>query len=189
VALLRGVNVGGKNMLPMKDLTCLFEDAGCAGVRTYIQSGNVIFSGSQAKAEKLPGRIAKAIEDRFGYRTPVVLRRAEELGETIRNNPFLHAGAAENFLHVMFLASEPDPGAIAALDPDRSPPDAFVVRGREIYLQCPNGAGSTKLTNAWFDSRLSTISTGRNWRTVLKLYELATLLSATGGIDNGPSRR
>jgi uncharacterized protein (DUF1697 family) len=177
VALLRGVNVGGKNMLPMKDLTCLFEDAGCAGVRTYIQSGNVIFSGSRAKAEKLPGRIAKAIEDRFGYRTPVVLRRAEELGETIRNNPFLHAGAAENFLHVMFLASEPDPGAIAALDPDRSPPDAFVVRGREIYLQCPNGAGSTKLTNAWFDSRLSTISTGRNWRTVLKLYELATLLS------------
>jgi uncharacterized protein (DUF1697 family) len=177
VALLRGVNVGGKNMLPMKDLTCLFEDAGCAGVRTYIQSGNVIFSGSQAKAEKLPGRIAKAIEDRFGYRTPVVLRRAEELGETIRNNPFLHAGAAGNFLHVMFLASEPDPGAIAALDPDRSPPDAFVVRGREIYLLCPNGAGSTKLTNAWFDSRLSTISTGRNWRTVLKLYELATLLS------------
>ena len=177
VALLRGVNVGGKNMLPMKDLTCLFENAGCAGVRTYIQSGNVIFSGSQAKAEKLPGRIAKAIEDRFGYRTPVVLRRAEELGETIRNNPFLHAGAAGNFLHVMFLASEPDPGAIAALDPDRSPPDAFVVRGREVYLQCPNGAGNTKLTNAWFDSRLSTISTGRNWRTVLKLYELATLLS------------
>ena len=177
VALLRGVNVGGKNMLPMKDLTCLFEDAGCAGVRTYIQSGNVIFSGSQAKAEKLPGRIAKAIEDRFGYRTPVVLRRAEELGETIRNNPFLHAGAAENFLHVMFLASEPDPGAIAALDPDRSPPDAFVVREREIYLLCPNRTGSTKLTNAWFDSRLSTISTGRNWRTVLKLYELATLLS------------
>ena len=73
----------------------------------------------------------------------------------------------------MFLGSQPDAGAIAALDPDRSPPDAFVVRGREIYLQCPNGAGTTKLTNAWFDSRLSTISTGRNWRTVLKLFELA----------------
>jgi uncharacterized protein (DUF1697 family) len=177
VALLRGVNVGGKNLLPMKDLTCLFGDAGCAGVRTYIQSGNVIFSASQAKAQKLPDRISKAIADRFGYRTPVVLRRAEELGETIRNNPFLHAGASENFLHVMFLGSQPDAGAIAALDPDRSPPDAFVVRGREIYLQCPNGAGTTKLTNAWFDSRLSTISTGRNWRTVLKLFELATLLA------------
>ena len=174
VALLRGVNVGGKNMLPMKDLACMFEDAGCGGVRTYIQSGNVIFSASQSKADKVSGRIAKAIVDRFGYRTPVVLRRAEDLGETIRNNPFLLAGASEDFLHVLFLADQPDQGAIAALDPDRSPPDAFVVRGREIYLQCPNGAGSTKLTNAWFDSRLSTISTGRNWRTVLKLYELAT---------------
>ena len=108
---------------------------------------------------------------------------AGELGETIRNNPFLHAGASENFLHVMFLESQPDASAIAALDPDRSPPDAFVVRGREIYLQCPNGAGSTKLTNAWFDSRLSTISTGRNWRTVLKLFELATLLSLIARCD------
>jgi uncharacterized protein (DUF1697 family) len=177
VALLRGVNVGGKNLLPMKDLTCLFENAGCAGVKTYIQSGNVIFNVSQAKADKLPVRIAKSIVDRFGYRTPVILRRAEELGETIRNNPFLQAGASENFLHVMFLASQPDAAAIAALDPLRSPPDAFGARGREIYLQCPNGAGSTKLTNAWFDSKLTTISTGRNWRTVLKLFELATLLS------------
>jgi len=160
-------------MLPMKDLACLFEDAGCAGVRTYIQSGNVVFSASQAKADKLSARISKAIGDRFGYRTPVVLRSAGELGETIRNNPFLHAGASENFLHVMFLGSQPDAGAIAALDPDRSPPDAFVVRGREVYLQCPNGAGTTKLTNAWFDSRLSTISTGRNWRTVLKLVEMS----------------
>jgi uncharacterized protein (DUF1697 family) len=62
---------------------------------------------------------------------------------------------------------------VAALDPLRSPPDAYAVRGREIYLQCPNGVGSTKLTNAYFDSRLATISTGRNWRTVLKLFELA----------------
>jgi uncharacterized protein (DUF1697 family) len=177
VAFLRGVNVGGKNLLPMKDLACMFEDAGCAAVRTYIQSGNVIFSASQAKAERLPGLMATGIADRFGYRTPVLLRRADELGETIRNNPFLQAGAPENFLHVMFLASQPEAGAIAGLDPDRSPPDAYVVRGREIYLQCPNGVGSTKLTNAFFDSKLATVSTGRNWRTVLKLFEMATLLS------------
>jgi len=176
VALLRGVNVGGKNLLPMKHLTSLFEDAGCASVRTYIQSGNVIFNASPANAERLPGRIGKAIADGFGYRTPVVLRRAEELGDTIRNNPFLLAGASENFLHVMFLASQPDAAAIASLDPDRSPPDRFVVRGKDIYLQCPNGVGSTRLSNAWFDSRLGTVSTGRNWRTVLKLFELAQTL-------------
>jgi uncharacterized protein (DUF1697 family) len=177
VALLRGINVGGKNLLPMKDLTRLFEDAGCAGVRTYIQSGNVLFKANPAKAGKLPALIAKGIADRFGYRTPVLLRTVDELGETIRLNPFLQAGSPEDWLHVLFLASQPDAQSVATLDPDRSPPDAYLVRGREIYLQCPNGVGNTKLTNAYFDSRLATISTGRNWRTVLKLFEMAALAS------------
>ena len=173
MALLRGINVGGKNLLPMKDLARLFADAGCADVRTCIQSGNVLFRTGQAKAEKLPGLISQGIADRFGYRTPVVLRSVEEIGQTLRNNPFLHAGAPENWLHVLFLANQPDALRVAALSPDRSPTDAFVVRGREIYLQCPNGAGNTRLTNAWFDSKLATVSTGRNWRTVTRLFELA----------------
>jgi uncharacterized protein (DUF1697 family) len=173
VALLRGINVGGRNLLPMKQLAGLFAEAGCADVRTYIQSGNVVFKASQAKAGRLPGLVAKGIEDRFGYRAPVLLRSVEELAETVRNNPFLQTGAPENWLYVMFLASQPDDGRVAALDPDRSPPDVYCVRGREIYLQCPNGVGPSKLTNAWFDSRLATVSTGRNWRTVLKLFELA----------------
>ena len=121
----------------------------------------------------MPGPIASGIADRFGYRIQVVLRTAADLGETIGNNPFLQAGAPENWLHVLFLASQPDAGRVAALDPLRSPPDAFAVRGRAIYLQLPNGVANTKLTNAYFDSRLATISTGRNWRTVLKLFELA----------------
>jgi uncharacterized protein (DUF1697 family) len=173
VALLRGINVGGKNLLPMKDLAGLFAEAGCADVRTYIQSGNVVFKASQAKAGRLPGVIAKGIADRFGYAIPVLLRSVEELGETLRNNPFLQAGATADWLHVLFLASLPDAGRVAALHPDRSPPDAYCVRGREIYLQCPNGVGASKLTNAYFDSKLATISTGRNWRTALKLFELA----------------
>ena len=172
VALLRGINVGGKNLLPMTDLAGLFEEAGCAGVRTYIQSGNVLFTASRARAEKLPGLIASGIADRFGYQVPVLLRTAAELGETIRRNPFLEAGAAENWLHVLFLANQPDAGRVATLDAFRSPPDAFAVVGREIYLQCPNGVGNTKLTNAYFDSRLAAVSTERNWRTVRKLFEL-----------------
>ena len=173
VALLRGINMGGKNLLPMTDLARLFEETGCAGVRTYIQSGNVLFTASRARAEKLPGLIASGIADRYGCRIPVLLRTAADLGETIGNNPFLRAGAPENWLHVLFLADQPDAGRVATLDPLRSPPDAFAVHGREIYLQCPNGVGSTRLTNAYFDSRLATIGTGRNWRTVLKLFELA----------------
>jgi uncharacterized protein (DUF1697 family) len=173
VALLRGVNVGGKNLLPMKQLAGLFEQAGCASVRTYIQSGNVLFRAREQQAAKVPSLVSEAIAAQFGHRPPVLLRSSEELAQTVRANPFLPAGEYEKFLHVMFLESHPEAVRIASLDPDRSPPDTFVVRGREIYLRCPNGAGGTKLTNAWFDSRLATISTGRNWRTVLKLLELA----------------
>ena len=73
-----------------------------------------------------------------------------------------------------FLEATPDPANVDALDPDRSPGDEFAVLGREVYLHCPNGMARTKLTNAYFDSRLATTSTMRNWKTVLKLLELAT---------------
>jgi len=172
LALLRGINVGGKNKLPMKDLTGMFVEARCAGVRTYIQSGNVIFQAAPGVAPKIPDRIAAQIAKQFGYRTPLVLRTRDELREVLRNNPFLEAGAAEETLHVMFLADLPGSSAVAGLDPARSPGDEFVVRGREIYLRFPHGAADSKLTNAYFDSKLATTSTVRNWRTVTKLLEL-----------------
>ena len=172
-ALLRGINVGGKNMLPMKELVTLCEQSGCAGVRTYINSGNVIFTSAAGRAVKIGDAISKAIEGRFGFRSPVILRSAAELDHIVGNNPFLQAGADEKWLHVMFLQSLPDPARVAALDPDRSPPDKFEVRGREIFAHCPAGVGQSKLTNAWFDSKLATVSTGRNWRTVCMLRDMA----------------
>ena len=173
VALLRGINVGGKNMLPMKDLAAMFTNAGCASVSTYIQSGNVVFEASPALSRRVPALIEKVIADRFGYQVPVVTRSGAELGKIVRGNPFLEAGADIGTLHVAFLADSPAQAKIKALDPNRSPPDEFAVRGREIYLQCPNGYGRTKLTNGYFDSKLATTSTVRNWRTVVKLLELA----------------
>ncbi len=173
VALLRGINVGGKNKVPMADLTALFEEAGCAEVRTYIQSGNVLFRAPAKIASRLPGTISERIARRLDLRVPVVLRTAEELEEAARRNPFLAAGADPDTLHLMFLADLPRPAAVAGLDGRRSPPDAFAVVGREIYLRLPNGAARTKLTNAYFDAKLATTSTMRNWRTVLKLVDLA----------------
>jgi uncharacterized protein (DUF1697 family) len=172
LALLRGINVGGKNKLPMKDLIGVFVESGCEHVKSHIQSGNVIFDAAPDVAAQLPGAIAARIADRFGYRTPVVLRTAEELAAVIANNPFLAAGCAEDELHVYFLADRPDPRRVGQLDPDRSPPDRFEVRGREVYLRLPNGMGRTKLTNAYFDSKLATTSTARNWRTVTQFLEL-----------------
>jgi len=170
VALLRGVNVGGKNCVPMKDLAEIFAKAGCSDVRTYIQSGNVVFRATRAVAEGVPSRITEQIAKRFGCRIPVVLRTAEQFAAAVHNNPFPEI--PQEALHVYFLAAVPDAARAAQLDPDRSKPDTFVVHGREIYLHLPNGIGRSKLTNAYFDSKLSTISTARNWRTVLKLLEL-----------------
>jgi uncharacterized protein (DUF1697 family) len=172
LALLRGINVGGKNKLPMKDLVEIFIEAGCESVRTYIQSGNVIFRASPGVSARVSGQITTQIAKNFGYRTPVILRTAEQLRDVISNNPFLKAGAAEDTLHVMFLADLPSHVSVDNLDPDRSPPDTFIVRGQEVYLQLPNGVAGTKLSNNYFDSKLTTTSTGRNWRTVTKLLEL-----------------
>jgi uncharacterized protein (DUF1697 family) len=172
VALLRGVNVGGKNKLPMKDLAKLFADAGCTDVRTYIQSGNVVFRAKPAVARRVNTVVAAAIAKRFGFEAPVQTRSTEELRSVASKNPFLRKGADPELLHVAFLAQVPE--SPAALDPKRSPPDEFVLQGREIFLRLPNGVARSKLTNAYFDSKLGTVSTLRNWRTVLTLLEMAS---------------
>ena len=173
VALLRGINVGGRNKLPMRELTAMFVEAGCEDVRTYIQSGNVVFRADPSLADGLSARIAAAIAASHGYQIPVVIRTAADLASVVRGNPFLADGTDPTKLHVGFLAQAPDPTKVASLDPDRSPPDAFDVRGDEVYLHFPNGVARSKLTNAYFDRTLGTVSTVRNWRTVCKLHEMA----------------
>lgn len=172
VALLRGINVGGKNMLPMKELAEIFATAGCTDVVTYIQSGNVVFCAEDRMAKELGAAISKQLLERFGLKVPVVLRSAAELHAVIRGNPFLKAGVAEDAMHVSFLADRPSADLVAGLDAARSVPDEFAVVGRDIYLNLLNGVAKTKLTNAYFDSKLKTVSTMRNWRTVLKLAEM-----------------
>jgi uncharacterized protein (DUF1697 family) len=171
VAFLRGINVGGKNKLPMKDLSAMFVAAGCTDVETYIQSGNVICKTHPTRAAKLSAKVTGAILERFGYRVPVVTRAADELRDVSRRNPFLAAGVSADALHVAFLADAPSAAQVAALDARRSLPDEFVVRGREIFLHLPNGVGQSKLTNAYFDGKLATTSTLRNWRTLMKLLD------------------
>ena len=168
IGLLRGINVGGKHILPMKDLAAIMAGCGARDVRTYIQSGNVVFRAGADTARKLPALAAKAVANQFGFDAPVVILSARELAEAAAGNPFPQADT----YGMGFLRDKPAPALLAKLDPDRSPPDRFVVRGRIIYLQLPNGAARTKLTAPYFDAALNTVSTFRNWRTVLKLLEL-----------------
>jgi uncharacterized protein (DUF1697 family) len=172
VALLRGVNVGGKNRLPMKDLAALARGLGVENVQTFIQSGNVVFSASSELAKVFPDQLAAGIAERFGITSTVVLRSAAEMKKIVSENPFLAAGQDDGQLHVTLLKDRSSAAQVASLDPDRSPPDRFIVVGSDIYLHTPNGQANTKLTIAYFDSKLRTISTGRNWRTMVKLLDL-----------------
>ena len=170
LALLRGINVGGKAVLPMRELAAIFAASGASDVKTYIQSGNVVFAANDA-----PGvveQVTAEIKRVYGYPGRIVLRGAEELLKAYAANPFAKAGAAEDSLHVYFLADKPAGAAVRELDPDRSPGDSFAVVGREVFLHLPQGMARTKLTNVYFDGRLATVSTARNWRTVAKLVEM-----------------
>lgn len=171
LALLRGINVGGRNVVSMADLTRLFAEAGCKEVQTYIQSGNVLFSASSRVAKGVPESVSRLIAEKFDLRVPVIVRSADELRRVVATNPYLERGADPATLHLLFLAELPAPSRVASLDPVASPGESFVVRGREVFLHLPNGVARSKLSNAYFDSKLATTTTARNWRTVLALAQ------------------
>jgi uncharacterized protein (DUF1697 family) len=173
VALLRGINVGGKNRIPMTELKSSFAALGYEDVVTYIQSGNVVFRSSSSAERKTAAAIERRIAEEFGTEVTVVLRTPTELKSVAERNPFLKGKADPSKLHVVFLTSRPKAKAVAELDPGRSPPDEFKVHGREIYLHLPKGSGRSKLTIDYFERRLGVAATARNWNTVLKLLALA----------------
>ena len=172
VALLRAINVGGRNALPMKDLVALCEAEGCRDVATYIQSGNVVFNATPAVAKKVPEALRRAIAAHAKLDVPVIVRDAAALAAIVRANPYLKTGVDPAELHVGFLASTPTAAHVAGLDPRRSPPDEFIVNGGEVYFRFPKGVGKTKLTVTYFDAKLATTITLRNWRTIGALMGL-----------------
>ena len=169
VALLRGINVGGTNKVRMGDLRALFDALGYSDAQTYIQSGNVVFSAT-AQESALVAAIEAAIEETFALRVPVVVRSRAQLAAVAATSPF--DGAAPTAVHVAFLSGRPRAASVAALDPDRSPPDTFAVVGREVYLHYPNGSGRSKLTVDYLERVLGTRATARNWNTVTKLLTM-----------------
>jgi uncharacterized protein (DUF1697 family) len=170
VALLRGINLGARNKVSMADLRELVAAIGAEHVSTYVQSGNVVVSSSIRSASKLERAIEERISRDLGLDVAVLVRTDAELAAIAAGNPFDDPGS----VHVTFLAEKPAAARVRELDPARSPPDEFRVVGREVYLQCPNGYGRSKLTNAFFEKQLGVAATTRNWRSVTKLAELAS---------------
>jgi uncharacterized protein (DUF1697 family) len=167
IALLRGVNVGGRK-LAMADLRTTFDGLGHTDVRTYIQSGNVVFTAKAGSQEKVRAAIEHAIERDSGLDVSVLLRTPAEMASVVKRNPF-GAGA-----YVTFLDAKPTAKQVAGIEREKYAPDEFVVDKREVFLRCPNGYGNTKLNNALFERKLATRATTRNWNTVKLLEEWAT---------------
>jgi uncharacterized protein (DUF1697 family) len=167
VVMLRGINVSGRNRLAMDDLRGIIADSGGTDVQTYIQSGNAVFLSDRPSSAVVTS-LETGLRDLLGNRVPVLVRTKEELARVIAVNPFLPRHDPK-ILHVTFMAAEPDPAAVASVGTTKTDVDQLQVIGREVYLLCPDGYGKTKLTNTFFERRLGSGATTRNWKTITTL--------------------
>lgn len=174
LAILRGINVGGRRKILMADLKKLFEDLGFSEVSTYIQSGNVFFSSPKTDLLKLAGKIEQGIEDHYGFDVQVIVLSIDELGEAVEQNPFLKNPEADiNKLHLTFLKEEPSAENRQALEKLEFPPDEFRIMGKRVYISCAGRYSDTKITNNMLEKKLKVPATTRNWKTTSKLWELS----------------
>lgn len=175
ISMLRGLNVSGQKLIKMPELKLVYESLGFSNVLTYIQSGNVIFTtGHVIQVKDLSSDIENAILKKFGFDVPVILRTLDEMKEIVRINPFQDEnGFVPDKIYVTFLEFEPQAEKIDKINPFDFLPDKYKILGKEIYLSCSSGYGTTKLSNTFFENKLKVRATTRNWNTVNKLIELA----------------
>jgi uncharacterized protein (DUF1697 family) len=173
VALLRSVNVAGRNRVAMADLRALVASLGFDDVTTYVQSGNVVFSGP-GTAEGAAASIREALTADLGVDVPVLARTGQEFAGVLSVSPYQDLDADPATLHVTFLGATPEVDAVDGLHSDAlaQAPDRLQVIGAEVFLHCPGGYGRTKLTNTYLERRLGVTATTRNWRTVTVLAEM-----------------
>jgi uncharacterized protein (DUF1697 family) len=174
VALLRGINLSGHKIVKMDQLRKAFEELGFKDVKTYIQSGNVVFKGPGTVPQNLVKRIEEKILRQFGFPVPVVVKTSDEIGEIIRNNPLVkEKGVDLSKLHVTFLSCAPERSALTTLEAFAAGADQFRCSVAAIYLHCPNGYHETKLGNNVLGKMLKVGTTTRNWKTVNQVYEMS----------------
>jgi uncharacterized protein (DUF1697 family) len=172
IVLLRGVNVGGRNRVPMPALREALEAAGLEDVVTYVQSGNVVLE-SAAKPDALGRKVEGAIADAFGLEVAVVVRTRAELAKVVRRDPLGDVADQEKLYQVSFCTEKPAKEAIDKVTKRAVDGERLLVHGREIYAWFPHGVGRSKLAAQLSRQSLGTVVTARNWTTVKKLLELA----------------
>ncbi len=173
-ALLRGINVGGSRKVPMADLRTLLTDLRYGDVRTYLQSGQAVFSSDHGDEESLAAEITDAVEQHFGFGVDVIVRDHAYLESIVEACPFPAADLEPRQLHVTYLSAPVTPERFAAIDQAAFLPEEFRLGDRALYLYAPNGLGRSKLAEQLSKPRVTkgVIATTRNWNTVVKLAEM-----------------
>lgn len=172
IAFLRGINVGGKGMLPMKELAAILESLGAKNVRTYIQSGNAVFQSADAKPEPLAAKITAAIEKKKGFAPHVLLLDLPSLEKAAAGNPFPEAADDAKGLHLGFLSAKPAKPNLEKLAQLKAPSERYKLTDRVFYLYAPEGVGRSKLAAA-AEKLIGVPMTVRNWRTVCTVLGMA----------------
>ncbi len=171
IALLRGINVGGNNKLPMKELSALLAGMGLRDVQTYIQSGNVVFSCDARTKATLAAKISAAIKAQHGFAPHILLLEAAELKKAMAGNPYPEAEAEPKSLHLLFLDEVPQQPDLKALEAIKADNERFKLAGKVFYLHAPDGVGDSRLA-ARAEKLLGVPASARNWNTVCKLAEM-----------------
>ncbi len=176
IALFRGINVGGNNLLPMKDLVRLLERLGARQARTYIQSGNAVFQIEKKEAGDFPRRLAGKIRKRHGFEPQLLVIDRPALEQAIAENPFPEAESRPATLHLGFLGYAPRNPDIAKLDALKKPNERWIIRGAVFYLDAPEGIGRSRLATG-AEKAIGVAMTLRNWNTVRAIRALAEKLT------------
>jgi uncharacterized protein (DUF1697 family) len=177
IAILRGINVSGHKMIKMDALREMFGKLKFKKVRTYIQSGNVIFDSRIGNTKEQEKRIANEIKQTFGFDVPVIVKELGEWKDIVSKNPFINKRKEDTAkLHVTFLSEEPESVHLSKMKEVKFEHDEFILSEKAIYLFCPNGYGNTKLNNTFFENKLKVNATTRNWKTVNELMNMAETL-------------
>lgn len=174
IALLRGINIGAHKRMKMEKLRACCEGLGFENVKTFIQSGNVVFRAAKLSPAAVSRKLEELIVRDFGFSADVITRSKDEMAKIIETNPMLkHRGIDVKYLHIVFLSHAPDAAAIKRLESLTLAPDKVHAAGKEIYFYFPNGVSGSSLWKHPLDRVLGLSATMRNWNTVNRLYEMA----------------
>jgi uncharacterized protein (DUF1697 family) len=188
ISMLRGINLGKHRRVKMDDLRTAYESLKLRDVRTYLQSGNVVFTTKEGDSTVLARRLETQLERTLGFRADVIARSVSDMRAVVARNPFAHrSGIDRSRLLVTFLAADPGEEARDKVRSIKTDPEELRIEGRELYVYFPEGMGRSKLPAAAIEKALKTTGTARNWNTVTKLLEIAEQLEASSAALEGSS--